>query len=147
MTAKKATSHKDMNGLKVTNLGAPTPASADAARISDVEAASTADRSRANHTGTQLASTISNFDSQVRTSRLDQMAAPTAPVSFNGQKITSQPRAILNAIPGLRLVELAESNWCCGSAGIYNITQPEHAAKPPRASQALANPRVLTSKA
>lgn len=44
---------------------------------------------RANHTGTQLASTISNFDTQVRTSRLDQMAAPTAAVSLNSQKITN----------------------------------------------------------
>jgi hypothetical protein len=45
--------------------------------------------SRTNHTGTQLASTISNFDTQVRTSRLDQMAAPTASVSFNSQLITN----------------------------------------------------------
>ena len=44
---------------------------------------------RANHTGTQLASTVSNFDTQVRTSRLDQMAAPTAAVSVNSQKITN----------------------------------------------------------
>lgn len=44
---------------------------------------------RANHTGTQAASTISDFDTQVRTSRLDQMAAPTAAVSLNGQKITN----------------------------------------------------------
>lgn len=44
---------------------------------------------RANHTGTQTASTISDFDTQVRTSRLDQMAAPTASVSMNSQKITS----------------------------------------------------------
>jgi len=44
---------------------------------------------RANHTGTQLASTISNFDTQVRTSRLDQMAAPTASVSMNSQKIVN----------------------------------------------------------
>jgi hypothetical protein len=44
---------------------------------------------RANHTGTQLASTISDFDTQVRTSRLDQMAAPTGSVSLNSQKITS----------------------------------------------------------
>lgn len=44
---------------------------------------------RANHTGTQLASTISNFDTQVRTSRLDQMAAPTASVSMNTNKLTS----------------------------------------------------------
>jgi len=44
---------------------------------------------RANHTGTQLANTISNFDTQVRTSRLDQMAAPTADVSLNSKKITN----------------------------------------------------------
>ena len=46
----------------------------------------------------------------------------------HGQKITQQPRQILRAIPGLELVELPESTWCCGSAGIYNITQPETAA-------------------
>lgn len=44
---------------------------------------------RANHTGTQLAATVSDFDTQVRTSRLDQMAAPTATVSLNSQKITN----------------------------------------------------------
>lgn len=43
---------------------------------------------RANHSGTQTAATISDFDTQVRTSRLDQMAAPTADVSLNSQKIT-----------------------------------------------------------
>lgn len=43
---------------------------------------------RANHTGTQLAATISDFDTQVRTSRLDQMAVPTAPVAYNAQRIT-----------------------------------------------------------
>nr|HVY71965.1 (Fe-S)-binding protein [Verrucomicrobiae bacterium] len=45
----------------------------------------------------------------------------------HGQKITAQPRAVLRAIPGLQLVELPESTWCCGSAGIYNIIQPEMA--------------------
>ena len=44
---------------------------------------------RANHTGTQLAATVSDFDTQVRTSRLDQMAIPTATVSVNSQKITN----------------------------------------------------------
>lgn len=44
---------------------------------------------RANHTGTQTASTISDFDTQVRTSRLDQMAAPTSDVSLNSHKLTS----------------------------------------------------------
>jgi glycolate oxidase iron-sulfur subunit len=43
----------------------------------------------------------------------------------HGQKITREPRQVLKAIPGLELVELPESNWCCGSAGIYNLIQPE----------------------
>jgi len=43
---------------------------------------------RANHTGTQTASTISDFNTAVQTSRLDQMSAPTASVSLNSQKIT-----------------------------------------------------------
>ena len=45
----------------------------------------------------------------------------------HGQKITSQPRQLLRAIPNLKLVELPESSWCCGSAGIYNLIQPEMA--------------------
>lgn len=45
----------------------------------------------------------------------------------HGQKITVEPRQLLRAIPGLELIELPESNWCCGSAGIYNLTQPEMA--------------------
>ena len=45
----------------------------------------------------------------------------------HGQKITSQPRQLLKAIPNLKLVELPESTWCCGSAGIYNLIQPEMA--------------------
>jgi len=43
---------------------------------------------RANHTGTQLASTVSDFDAQVHTSRLDQMAIPTATVNFGGHTLT-----------------------------------------------------------
>jgi hypothetical protein len=43
---------------------------------------------RANHTGTQTASTVSDFNTAVRTNRLDQMAAPTGSVSLNSQKIT-----------------------------------------------------------
>ncbi|MBL9175459.1 MAG: (Fe-S)-binding protein [Verrucomicrobiales bacterium] len=45
----------------------------------------------------------------------------------HGQKIVREPRDVLRAIPGLKLVELPESSWCCGSAGIYNLTQPEMA--------------------
>jgi glycolate oxidase iron-sulfur subunit len=47
----------------------------------------------------------------------------------HGQKIRAQPRALLAQVPGLRVVELAEADWCCGSAGIYNLTQPEMAGR------------------
>lgn len=47
----------------------------------------------------------------------------------HGQKITRQPRELLKLIPGVKLVELPESSWCCGSAGVYNITQPEMSMK------------------
>lgn len=43
---------------------------------------------RANHTGTQTASTISDFNTAVRTNRIDQMAAPTAAVAMGSQQIT-----------------------------------------------------------
>ncbi|MFO7447985.1 MAG: (Fe-S)-binding protein [Ignavibacteriaceae bacterium] len=39
----------------------------------------------------------------------------------HAQKITIQPRAVLQLIPGLKLKTLNESSWCCGSAGIYNV--------------------------
>lgn len=47
----------------------------------------------------------------------------------HGQKVRLQPRKVLDAIPNLQRVELKESDWCCGSAGIYNITRPETAGK------------------
>ncbi len=47
----------------------------------------------------------------------------------HGQKIVSEPRQLLRAIPNLTLVELPESSWCCGSAGVYNIIQPEMAGQ------------------
>ena len=43
----------------------------------------------------------------------------------HGQNVHDQPRQLLQSIPGLDFVELRESEWCCGSAGIYNITQPD----------------------
>ncbi len=46
----------------------------------------------------------------------------------HAQGVRDQPRAMLAAIPGLELVPLAEADMCCGSAGIYNLVQPEPAA-------------------
>ena len=48
---------------------------------------------------------------------------------FHGQKVKQQPRELLSAIPGLAIVNLKESDWCCGSAGIYNITNQEMASQ------------------
>lgn len=42
----------------------------------------------------------------------------------HAQRITAPPRRLLSQIPGLRLVEMNESSLCCGSAGIYNVTEP-----------------------
>jgi glycolate oxidase iron-sulfur subunit len=64
------------------------------------------------------------------------IAAPLQPVNarvtyqdschlLHGQKIREAPRQLLRAIPGLKLVELPYSEICCGSAGTYNITQPQ----------------------
>ena len=45
------------------------------------------------------------------------------------QSIRSQPRALLEMIPGLELVPLEESEICCGSAGIYNLVHNDMAEK------------------
>ena len=42
----------------------------------------------------------------------------------HGQRIRTQPRDLLRRIPGLRLVELTDSDLCCGSAGVYNLLEP-----------------------
>jgi glycolate oxidase iron-sulfur subunit len=47
----------------------------------------------------------------------------------HGQGISRQPREVLRRVPGLELVELPECQWCCGSAGIYNLVQPQMAGE------------------
>ena len=44
---------------------------------------------------------------------------------LHGQRVARAPRLVLAAIPDLDVIPLAESTWCCGSAGIYNLTHPE----------------------
>jgi glycolate oxidase iron-sulfur subunit len=45
----------------------------------------------------------------------------------HAQKVTAAPRALLAAIPGLKLVALPESDMCCGAAGTYNLEHPDMA--------------------
>ena len=73
---------------------------------------------------------------------------------LHGQKVREAPRALLRAIPGLDFVELPYSDICCGSAGVYNITQTEaslellaekmkHAASTQAPTIITANPGCL----
>jgi glycolate oxidase iron-sulfur subunit len=78
---------------------------------------------------------LSVLRSAVNTKPSSSAAVTPTPVTYHeachlchGQKISAQPRAILRAIPGLELRECAEPTWCCGSAGIYSITQPKTAS-------------------
>jgi len=43
----------------------------------------------------------------------------------HAQRIASAPRRVLGSIPGVRLIEMAHADRCCGSAGVYSLTQPE----------------------
>ncbi|MER3473039.1 MAG: hypothetical protein C4335_03200 [Armatimonadota bacterium] len=47
----------------------------------------------------------------------------------HGQGVRRQPREVIRSIPGVRLVDLDESDMCCGSAGIYNLLQPDIALR------------------
>jgi len=47
----------------------------------------------------------------------------------HGQDVRTQPRALLQGIPGIELLTPGESEICCGSAGIYNLVQPGPAAQ------------------
>ena len=46
----------------------------------------------------------------------------------NAQEVRRQPRDLLRSIPGLNLVEITDAQYCCGSAGTYNLEQPGIAA-------------------
>ena len=47
----------------------------------------------------------------------------------HAQRITAAPRALLRGIPSLELVELRDAGMCCGSAGVYNLLQPDAAGE------------------
>ena len=47
----------------------------------------------------------------------------------HGQRIRSAPRELLRSVPGLEFTEMPKSDHCCGSAGIYNIVQPEMSSR------------------
>ncbi len=66
----------------------------------------------------------------------------------NAQGVRREPRELLRAIPGVELCELTDAHLCCGSAGTYNIDQPEIAAslgeKKARAVMATGAQKVVS---
>jgi len=91
-----------------------------------------------------LAARARAFSARVRdvTEALVELGLPPARASVNetiaihdpchlahAQKVRSAPRQLLRALPGVTVVELEGSDRCCGSAGIYNLVQPEMAAR------------------
>ena len=66
----------------------------------------------------------------------------------HAQRVSAAPRRLLAQIPGLQLREMAESSLCCGSAGVYNVTQPEMAGRLQRrkVENALAvDPQIIAT--
>ena len=47
----------------------------------------------------------------------------------HGQRVVDAPRELIRAVPGIQFVELPESDDCCGSAGVYNLTEPTYARR------------------
>ncbi len=67
-------------------------------------------------------------DADLRLGRVDAVATyHDACHLLHGQRLRQEPRALLARIPGLRLVDLPESDLCCGSAGVYNLLEPDMA--------------------
>jgi len=63
-----------------------------------------------------------------RLGRLDLRATYQDPCHLaHAQGIRRQPRDLLSRVHGLELIEMADADVCCGSAGSYNLTQPEYA--------------------
>lgn len=44
---------------------------------------------------------------------------------LHGQGVSAEPRKLIQSVPGIAFEEMTEADWCCGSAGVYNILQPE----------------------
>jgi glycolate oxidase iron-sulfur subunit len=67
----------------------------------------------------------------------------------HAQRIREAPRSLLRSIPGVELVEVGDGEHCCGSAGIYNLVQPESATEVGRrkAEAVLATKATLLASA
>jgi len=89
INASAAIAKTKISGTAITAADTGTVTNTMLAGSIDNSKLATDPLARANHTGTQLASTVSDFDTQVRTSKVTDLAAPTGSFSMNSQKITN----------------------------------------------------------
>jgi glycolate oxidase iron-sulfur subunit len=74
--------------------------------------------------------TLAGLDPRAPRARLDiSVAYHDACHLAHAQGVRREPRALLESIPGLTIAPIAENEICCGSAGIFNLVQPEMAAE------------------
>ena len=105
-----------------TTSAAGSMSGADKAKLDGIASGATANatnedlRNRSTHTGTQTAATISDFDTAVRTNRLDQMAAPTSAVGMGGQRLAGLGAPTAASNDAVRQVDLEAA-----IAGIANV--------------------------
>jgi glycolate oxidase iron-sulfur subunit len=78
----------------------------------------------------------SNFSKQISPSGRNDNQKENQLVTYHdachlihAQKISSQPRGVIQSLPGVEYKELEEASWCCGSAGIYNVVRYDDAVK------------------
>jgi glycolate oxidase iron-sulfur subunit len=71
---------------------------------------------------------LATLDGAAPLGRLDARVTYQEPCHLaHAQRIKAEPRALLKRVQGLELIEMAESDVCCGSAGSYNLQQPDFA--------------------
>lgn len=136
--ARKFTTGIDMTGTEIQNVRAQSIAGAPGSPVAgQFWYDSTANKfmfrnnttnvdplARENHTGTQLAATISDFSTTATALRLDQFAVPTASVSFNSQKITGLANGTA-ATDAVNFQQLQDAR-----AGIAGVKDPVRVAAP-----------------
>ncbi len=92
---------------------------------------------------------LSRITPRAKRNRIDLKVAYQDPCHLlHAQQISSQPRKMILQIPGIELIDLQEPNICCGSAGIYNLVEPETGAELGRRKAVIikeANPQIVAS--
>ena len=83
-----------------------------------------------------MAEVLAHYNLPVPTAPLHSAADAAKPLRVtyhdachlaHAQRVREAPRRLLRSLPGVELVALPNADWCCGSAGVYNLTHPDMA--------------------